>query len=91
MVTLLELRTGEEGGQACMDSNEMHSLPQDVGDTFRRLQSFGTSAGWSVESHVKLPLSTIEDVKQNLFFSPDKGLDGERLCCHQPECLSIVR
>ena len=39
-----------------------------------RLQSFGTSAGWSVESHVKLPLFTIEDVKQNLFFSPDKGL-----------------
>ena len=52
MVTLLELSTGEEGGQARMDSNEMHSLPQDVRDTFRRLQSFGTSAGWSVESYV---------------------------------------
>ena len=53
---------------------EKHSLPQDVRDTFRRLQSFGNSAGWSVESHVKLLLFTIEDVKQNLFFSPDKGL-----------------
>ena len=27
-----------------------------------------------MESHVKLPLFMIEDVKQNLFFSPDKGL-----------------
>ena len=53
---------------------EKYSLPQDVRDTFMRLQSFGTRAGWSVESHVKLPLFTIEDVKQNLFFSPDKGL-----------------
>ena len=53
---------------------EKHSLPLDVRDTFMRLQSFGTSAGWSVESHVKLPLLTIEDVKQNLFFNPDKEL-----------------
>ena len=55
---------------------EKHSLPQDVRDTFRWLQSFGTtgSAGWSVDSHVKLPLFTIENVKQNLFFRPDKGL-----------------
>ena len=74
-----------------MDDNEKPSFPQDVRDTFRRLQSFGTSAGWLVESHVKLPLCTIEDIKQNLFFSPvDKGLDFESLCCHQPECLSIV-
>ena len=73
-----------------MDSNEKHSPPQDVLDTFRRLQSFGTSAGWSVESHEKLPLFTIEDVKLTLFFSPDKGLDGEHLCSHQPECLLIV-
>ena len=90
-MTLLEILLPKIMGER-MDSNEKYSLPHNVRDTFRRLQSFGTSAsaGWSVESHIKLNLFTIEDIKQNFFFSQDEGLDGDSWCCRQPECLSIV-
>ena len=74
IVTLLELPTAEDDGQAHGQLRRRSILFPRMYVTHSGGQSFGTSAGWSVESHAKLPLFTIEDVKQNLFFSPEKGL-----------------
>ena len=76
--------TAGDDGQARPDSKEKRCLPQHVRDAYRRLPSFTRiTAGWSVESLVKLPLFTIEDVKRYLLFSPDKEFDGESLRCYK--------